>query len=105
MRREGSHRSFRSLPGLPFESNRRDHPGAYPDRARIQPGYRSEAAAAMTHARRIVLRADASQSIGTGHDVRCATLAAELVGRGWRATIASRELPSVLERSLMAEGI
>lgn len=59
----------------------------------------------MTLARRIVLRADASQSIGTGHVVRCATLAAELRRRGWLATLVARELPPLLERSLLDEGI
>jgi UDP-2,4-diacetamido-2,4,6-trideoxy-beta-L-altropyranose hydrolase len=59
----------------------------------------------LTQPQRIVLRADASLSIGTGHVVRCATLAAELINRGWRATLAARELPPALERSLPAEGI
>lgn len=59
----------------------------------------------MTQARRIVLRADASQSIGTGHVVRCATLASEFRRRGWRATMACRELPPVLEELLVADGI
>jgi UDP-2,4-diacetamido-2,4,6-trideoxy-beta-L-altropyranose hydrolase len=52
-----------------------------------------------------VLRADASRSIGTGHVIRCAALAAELIGRGWRATLAARELPAALESPLTAQGI
>jgi UDP-2,4-diacetamido-2,4,6-trideoxy-beta-L-altropyranose hydrolase len=37
--------------------------------------------------------------------MRCATLSAEFRNRGWLASLISRELPSVLERSLVAEGI
>jgi UDP-2,4-diacetamido-2,4,6-trideoxy-beta-L-altropyranose hydrolase len=37
--------------------------------------------------------------------VRCATLAGELIGRGWRATLAARELPPALGSSLAGQGI
>ena len=46
--------------------------------------------------RRAILRADASASIGTGHVVRCRTLAEALIAHGWRATLVARELPAGL---------
>ena len=55
--------------------------------------------------RRVVLRADASEAIGTGHVVRCQTLAAALVARGWQATVATRTLPEALADGLAEAGI
>jgi UDP-2,4-diacetamido-2,4,6-trideoxy-beta-L-altropyranose hydrolase len=47
-------------------------------------------------ARWAIFRADASVSIGTGHVVRCRTLAEALVARGWRATLVAADLPEGL---------
>lgn len=47
-----------------------------------------------------LFRADASPHLGTGHLVRCRTLAAELQHRGWTTTLASRDLPPELARSV-----
>ncbi|MEO8436822.1 MAG: UDP-2,4-diacetamido-2,4,6-trideoxy-beta-L-altropyranose hydrolase [Chloroflexota bacterium] len=55
--------------------------------------------------RRALFRADASIEIGTGHLVRCQTLAAELVRRGWAATLATRDLPAGLASSARASGV
>lgn len=54
---------------------------------------------------RVVLRADASAAIGIGHLVRSRTLAEALIARGWRATLATRDLPIGLDDGLAAAGI
>lgn len=50
------------------------------------------------------MRADASTSIGTGHVVRCLTLADRLAGRGWDIVVATRDLPPILAHSIRARG-
>ncbi len=52
-----------------------------------------------------VFRADASGVIGTGHVIRCRTLAAALVARGWTASLATRDLPGPLARKLVDAGL
>lgn len=59
----------------------------------------------MTRERHAVFRADASTETGTGHVIRCQTLAAELQRRGWIVTLASRDLPPELARSIRASGV
>ena len=46
--------------------------------------------------RHVVIRADASQVIGSGHVMRCLTLAERLRRRGEDVTFVSRELPGNL---------
>jgi UDP-2,4-diacetamido-2,4,6-trideoxy-beta-L-altropyranose hydrolase len=53
----------------------------------------------------IVIRADASQEIGTGHVVRTLTLGRELIARGWRLTLATRRLPDALRALAGSAGI
>lgn len=53
----------------------------------------------------VVLRADASVRVGTGHVVRCRTLAAALIARGWTATLVTRDLPAGLRRSVLDAGL
>ncbi len=50
--------------------------------------------------RHAVFRADASTAIGTGHIIRCRTLAAALVERGWTVAFATRDLPDGLAEPL-----
>lgn len=52
----------------------------------------------------IVFRVDASPSIGTGHFVRCATLASTLATRGAEVHFISRELPGHCYERLEARG-
>lgn len=47
-------------------------------------------------ARWAIFRADASAGIGTGHVVRCRTLAEALVARGWQAILVAADLPEGL---------
>ena len=53
---------------------------------------------------RIVLRCDASMAIGSGHVMRCATLAARLRERGADVELACRNLPSFLRERIAADG-
>jgi UDP-2,4-diacetamido-2,4,6-trideoxy-beta-L-altropyranose hydrolase len=53
----------------------------------------------------LVVRADASRRIGTGHVVRSATLAGELIRRGWQAVLATRDLPPAMRGSLVEADI
>ncbi len=55
--------------------------------------------------RHVVLRADASAAIGTGHVMRSRTLALALIAEGWQATFASRDLPATLATSITTSGI
>lgn len=59
----------------------------------------------MTASGLAIFRADASTSVGTGHVVRCRTLATALVARGWRATLVARELPDAMAAELVNRGI
>jgi UDP-2,4-diacetamido-2,4,6-trideoxy-beta-L-altropyranose hydrolase len=52
----------------------------------------------------IVIRADGSREIGTGHIVRCLTLATAVVSRGARATFITRNLPSELAQEIKDSG-
>ena len=54
--------------------------------------------------KRVVIRADASQVIGSGHVMRCLTLAARLRRRGEDVTFVSRELPGNLIAYVEAQG-
>lgn len=53
----------------------------------------------------VIIRADASTTLGTGHFVRCQTLAAALVALGWRATFVTRGLPGALADGLAEAGM
>jgi len=54
---------------------------------------------------RIVFRTDATSKIGTGHFIRCLTLADGLKQRGGHIRFVSRELPAHLRDMLTAKGI
>lgn len=53
----------------------------------------------------LLLRADASAAIGTGHVMRCLALAQAWQDAGGRATFACAEMPASLVNRLQAEGI
>ncbi len=53
---------------------------------------------------RVAIRADASQEIGTGHIMRCLTLADALKQRGARVRFVSRHLPGYLRNMLEVKG-
>lgn len=57
------------------------------------------------HVRHAILRADASATVGTGHVVRCRTLAEALIGRGWRVSLVARALTTGLDEGLVRAGI
>ncbi len=54
---------------------------------------------------RIAFRADATSRIGTGHFMRCMTLAAELKRRGAEVRFVSRDLPAYLRAMLAEKGM
>jgi UDP-2,4-diacetamido-2,4,6-trideoxy-beta-L-altropyranose hydrolase len=53
---------------------------------------------------KVVIRADASPAIGSGHVMRCLALADELAAQGALVTFVSRPLPSHLEDAITAAG-
>lgn len=53
---------------------------------------------------RFLFRADASQAIGTGHIMRCMSLANALQARGAKACFVALDLPAHLESLLQAQG-
>ncbi len=55
-------------------------------------------------ARKIVVRADASSQIGTGHVMRCLTLADEVAKRGVKVTFICRAIPSALQALVRQKG-
>lgn len=57
----------------------------------------------LQHPMNVLFRADASIEIGTGHVIRCATLAQSLRAQGVSVTFACRELPGNLNDWLLAQ--
>ena len=53
---------------------------------------------------RVLIRTDASPAIGTGHAMRCLTLANELKSRGAQTCFISRHLPDYLGRMFQEQG-
>lgn len=58
----------------------------------------------MTRNNAVLFRADANAQMGTGHVMRCLTLADALADRGWQATFACRELPDGLALLIRSHG-
>lgn len=54
---------------------------------------------------KVAFRTDANSAIGTGHFMRCLTLAAHLVGRNAQVRFVCRDLPAHLQAMLAAKGI
>lgn len=53
---------------------------------------------------KVVLRVDASEEIGTGHFMRCLTLADTLLKRGAQCVFLSRDLPAHLQQLVQSKG-
>jgi UDP-2,4-diacetamido-2,4,6-trideoxy-beta-L-altropyranose hydrolase len=53
---------------------------------------------------KVLIRADASPTIGSGHVMRCLALAAALKALGAQVTFACRELPTTLQAMVSAQG-
>ena len=52
----------------------------------------------------IVIRADASQSMGSGHVMRCLTLAARLMVQGAEVSFVCRDLPGNMSEYIRSQG-